>query len=383
MMNQNQFSSLRTPPPWDPAFQRELEEIRGRPFAFFTSAQLDCPVLGEGTEQPPVVSVAIITYNQAPFIAQTLNSILAQQTSFPFELVIGEDVSTDETRSIVLDFQKRYPRQIRVLADRANVGATLNNARVESVCRGRYIAYCEGDDFWTDPQKLQVQADRMDASPEISMVFTDGETIHHGLEQVVETTGYNYIVPGINSKETVIPLVLQGALSPYTCSMMVRRDCLLAAYSSNPLFWANLYLGDTLRTLEMASQGSLFYIPQKTVAYRIHSGGISHGDRRSKVMVDGAVVRYFHAQRDGYAGQAPVFARFAFSVRLNAAIKNGERRQVAGLLRACVARGLMSRAKAFGILLLAMVGMKRQATAFKMRVVRWFRMRVKSPGGGG
>jgi len=111
----------------------------------------------------PLVSAKMITYNHAPYIAQAIEGVLQQETNFPFELVIGEDCSTDGTREIVFDYQKKYPDVIRVITSEKNVGVHKNSMRTFKVCRGKYIALCEGDDYWTDPNKLQMQVDFLES----------------------------------------------------------------------------------------------------------------------------------------------------------------------------------------------------------------------------
>jgi len=105
----------------------------------------------------PLVSVETITYNHASYIRQCIEGVLMQKTSFPFELVIGEDCSTDGTREIVLDYAQKYPEIIQAITSESNVGARNNSKRVQSACQGKYIAICEGDDYWIDPLKLQKQ----------------------------------------------------------------------------------------------------------------------------------------------------------------------------------------------------------------------------------
>jgi glycosyltransferase involved in cell wall biosynthesis len=107
----------------------------------------------------PVVSVKTITYNHALYIGRCIESIIMQKTTFPFELVIGEDCSTDGTREIVMDYAKKYPEIIRVITSEKNVGGLANSKRTNNACQGEYIALCEGDDYWIDPLKLQKQYD--------------------------------------------------------------------------------------------------------------------------------------------------------------------------------------------------------------------------------
>ena len=119
----------------------------------------------------PKVSVLLITYNHEKLIGQALDSILMQKTTFPTEVVIGEDCSTDSTRDIVRAYSERYPETIRAILPEVNQGPFQNVIRTLNECRGEYIAAIEGDDYWTDPGKLQLQVDFLDAHPECSSSF--------------------------------------------------------------------------------------------------------------------------------------------------------------------------------------------------------------------
>ncbi len=113
----------------------------------------------------PVVSVCIVTYNHQQWIRQAIESVVEQKTSFPFEIIIGEDCSTDQTRAIVLEYQKKYPSLIRVLISEKNVGATRNFWRILQSARGQYLAFLEGDDYWVSPSRLALQVQRLEESP--------------------------------------------------------------------------------------------------------------------------------------------------------------------------------------------------------------------------
>lgn len=105
-----------------------------------------------------VLSVGIITYNQAGFIRQCLDSVLAQEVDFPYEIIVGDDGSTDSTPEILAEYQTRHPGLITVLGG-ANAGISENYKKVLGRCQGQFVALLEGDDYWTDPTKLQTQVD--------------------------------------------------------------------------------------------------------------------------------------------------------------------------------------------------------------------------------
>lgn len=115
----------------------------------------------------PKLSVILITYNHEKYIRKALDSVLSQETDFPFEVVIGEDCSPDDTRNICKEYKKKYPDQVRIVNRDKNTGRpTLNVYETTMKCRGEYLAYLEGDDYWTDPHKLQKQVDFLEAHPE-------------------------------------------------------------------------------------------------------------------------------------------------------------------------------------------------------------------------
>lgn len=121
----------------------------------------------------PLVSVLMITYNHGPYLADAIEGVIAQQTDFPIELLIGEDCSTDNTREVALDYQRRYPQLIRVIYSEKNVGAALNFKRIVMESRGEYAALCEGDDWWCNPKKLQLQIEIFKSDPTIGAVHSD------------------------------------------------------------------------------------------------------------------------------------------------------------------------------------------------------------------
>lgn len=114
----------------------------------------------------PKLSVCILTYNQEAYIAHAIESALMQKTEFPYEILIGDDCSEDTTREIVSKYAARYPERIRCLWSSKNTGGQELIERLRLSARGDYLAWLEGDDYWTDPQKLQKQVNFLDANPE-------------------------------------------------------------------------------------------------------------------------------------------------------------------------------------------------------------------------
>ena len=133
--------------------------------------------MGDLKVSPPLVSISCMTYNHASFIKTCLDNLLGQKTNFPFEIMIHDDASTDGTREIIEDYVSRYPNIIFPLYQKENqyskgvrgLSSQYNYPR----CRGKYIAICEGDDYWNDPLQLQKQVDFLEAHDDYVLTFHD------------------------------------------------------------------------------------------------------------------------------------------------------------------------------------------------------------------
>jgi glycosyltransferase involved in cell wall biosynthesis len=174
-----------------------------------------------GADQNHMLSVFMLVYNQEGFISQTLESILHQKTSFPFNIVIGEDCSTDNTRAIIEAYKKQYPDKIKVISSSQNVGLINNFIRTVNYCDGKYIAICDGDDFWTDEHKLQMQIDFLENHSDYSIVFTrkqelmpDGSIVENKKVKPT-TTDFSDLINGnyIPSVTAVFRNKVNGALA--------------------------------------------------------------------------------------------------------------------------------------------------------------------------
>jgi len=126
----------------------------------------------------PMVSIVTIAYNVSKYIVEAIESVLNQKTNYTVELVIGEDCSTDNTRDIVLEYQKRYPNVIRAVLHEKNLGLTPNCVATHNACKGKYIALLDGDDYWTDDNKLQQQISFLEQNPNYSGCGTQATKIY-------------------------------------------------------------------------------------------------------------------------------------------------------------------------------------------------------------
>ena len=150
-----------------------------------------------------VVSIFMLAYNQEEFIAQAIEGVLMQKTSFKYQLVIGEDCSTDRTREICKQYAIAHPKKIKLILNQENIGLGANYVNTYAACTGKYVAICDGDDFWTDPEKLQKQVDFLETHSEYVIIFTanddrypSGKQQTRNLSEVPVTSGFNELVEG-------------------------------------------------------------------------------------------------------------------------------------------------------------------------------------------
>jgi|SRR5579864_1106490 len=210
------------------------------------------------------VSVMMITYNHERFIAQALESVLAQRVNFDYEIVIGEDCSTDRTREILVDFHRRYPGKIVMQLRERNIGAMRNFKATLAACRGEYIALLEGDDYWISEDKLQRQADFLDSHSDYAI------SCHRA--RVLDETGtweHGSVFPSKPSDTYTISDLLEGNFI-MTCSTVYRRN----AIGQLPGWFSKMSLGDWPLCALIARRGKIALMDDVMTVYRVHSGGI-------------------------------------------------------------------------------------------------------------
>jgi glycosyltransferase involved in cell wall biosynthesis len=239
------------------------------------------------SEQAPLVSVVLRTYDHAPFIAQAIESVLIQRAGFPFELVVGEDCSTDGTREIVRAYGERYPQLVRPVLPERNVGHGEMLRRALEATRGELIAYLDGDDYWTSRDKLTKQVEFLQANPDCHDCF-------HDVSLVYDEAGVpsGTVSPRLAEEHFGIEQILMECFVPAP-AMMFRRSVFeeldREAFESAWLDW--------IIHVQSATHGPLGYIPEVMAAYRVHRGGMfSALDRISQLKEDSSFYARFLAR---------------------------------------------------------------------------------------
>jgi glycosyltransferase involved in cell wall biosynthesis len=220
------------------------------------------------------VSVCVITYNHEKFVAKMLDSLLMQQTTFDFEIVVGDDCSKDNTAAILKEYQQRYPDKIRLLLQSKNLGLNgkFNALQTFAIAKGEYIAQFDGDDYLTSPHKLQKQVEMLDANPHYSASFHNAMVIYDDNSAPPEEVN-----PLKKAEITLDDLIGEDELTFIaTSSLMFRRE----EFARNPdPEWTNLSTsGDIPRNIMFASRGPIGYIDEVMSVYRKNRGGASFAD---------------------------------------------------------------------------------------------------------
>jgi glycosyltransferase involved in cell wall biosynthesis len=205
----------------------------------------------------------MIAYNHEKYIVQAVESALGQQTSFPYEIVIGEDCSTDRTRELLVGLQQRHPDRVRLLLPEKNLGMMPNFIQTLRACRGRYIALLEGDDYWTDACKLQRQVDFLERNPDFVICY-------HNARVVYERIAGESHVANVNQKSvSTIEDIIRGWFM-MTATIVFRREAMPAF----PAWFSRVLNGDyALQLLLTHRGGKVYFLDEEMAVYRRHDSG--------------------------------------------------------------------------------------------------------------
>lgn len=217
------------------------------------------------------VSILSITYNHAPYIRECLDSLLQQETDFPFEIIIHDDCSTDGTTEIIQEYADKYPDIIIPLYEEENQYSKGVRGMFTTYClpkaRGKYIALCEGDDYWIDPFKLQKQVDFLERNPEYGMCYTK--------------TRYFFQERGVFNNKTFggpYTELKDLLLKPYcipTATICVRKN--LYEYAlTNHIIKHRWPMGDFPLSLAVSLQSKIYFLNQETAVYRVLRDSACH-----------------------------------------------------------------------------------------------------------
>lgn len=246
--------------------------------------------------QDMMVSICCITYNQEGYIKDALDGFLKQKTSFPYEVLIHDDASTDRTGKIIREYAERYPDIIKPILQTenqyskglTNISGTFNFPRAA----GRYVAMCEGDDYWVDEEKLQMQVDYMEAHPDCSLCFHSAEV------QVLERAVTERQMRPFIRNRVVAPEEIIDKRSGYpTASLLFRTEMV----KDLPDFYVQAPIADIPLQLLAAARGYGYYIDRPMCVYRL-GGAASWTSMMKQGDYEGKQQHYFQQMKVMYQG---------------------------------------------------------------------------------
>lgn len=220
----------------------------------------------------------MVTYNHEEFIAQAIDSVINQQTKYSFQLIIGDDCSTDNTGEVCRKFSEALPGKIRYIANKENVGLLKNYVNLFELCTAKYIAILEGDDYWHNKNKLEKQIDFLENNLAVGLVYTDADII----------TGNGTIIKNINLfKNRHTP---EGNIYNY----LLRKNCIIAGTTCfrkslidqhvkfEMFLEQNFITVDLPIWLSITRYANVKYFNESTITYRIHDNSISNSNEYGK-----------------------------------------------------------------------------------------------------
>ena len=225
----------------------------------------------------PLVSVYMLAYKHERFIEEAIKGVLMQRTNFPYELIIGEDRSPDRTLEIATSYQAKHPEIIRIITSPGNVGAHKNAYRCRMATRGKYIAICEGDDFWHNSTKLQAQVDLMEIHPDMALCHTDfNRCTRFRTKRSVHRNSHIPPAQGNAYNSLLCNWTVMTATSMY------RRDVVMD-FMNTEFYTHRWPFGDRNLLLYSSLRGKIGYIDESTATFRRTRGSATNSGNMSRL----------------------------------------------------------------------------------------------------
>ena len=225
------------------------------------------------SNQLPLVSIQCLVYNHEPYLRQCLDGFVMQKTNFKFEAIVHDDVSTDGSAEIIREYAERFPSIIKPIYETENQYSKQDgslNRIMREACKGKYIALCEGDDYWIDPLKLQKQVDFLEANPDYGLIYTRTKHLYEDQSLVVEPIMSECDTISLLERNPIRTLSILFSASLYEQFLDFAKKELTATYDYPIFLWFSHY-------------SRIKYIPDITGVYRILANSASHSDDASKI----------------------------------------------------------------------------------------------------
>lgn len=263
----------------------------------------------------PLVSIRCLTYNHAQYIQQCLEGFVMQNTNFKFETIIHDDASTDDTADIIREYAAKYPDIIKPIYETENQYSKQDGSLkriMDSHMRGKYIAICEGDDYWIDPYKLQKQVDFLEANPEYVLSHTSFKYYYQSQQKFLFSKDV-FINPKFE------PLRPEDILLGYriqTCTTVFRKDMIhMARQSDEFLFNGYFLMGDTPLWFELSKLGKIHFLKDVTSVYRKNQNSVTRSiipEKNYRFTLSSEELRYYLSLHNDFSEQNKIIIKQSY-----------------------------------------------------------------------
>lgn len=227
----------------------------------------------------PLVSIVIPSYNRADVVGRTIDSVLQQQCNFDFDIIIGDDFSNDNVRDILLNYQKSYPEIIRLVFQEQNLGLGANWASCVKLCRGKYLAGCDNDDYWHNKDKLNLQVQFLERNPEYGMVHTNYRELNRETGGITEKNIHN-----ITYTVSIIKANFSGKFKCCNSSVMYRKSVIDEHVNLDDYIQNQFPLQDWPTWISIANYTKFWCLPVSTTTVGIGNESITRPKDYKKVL---------------------------------------------------------------------------------------------------
>jgi glycosyltransferase involved in cell wall biosynthesis len=276
----------------------------------------------------PLVSIRCLVYNHEPYLRQCLDGFVMQKTTFPFEAIVHDDASTDGSAAIIREYAEKFPDIIKPIYETENQyskhDGSLNRIMDAAMhLNSKYIAYCEGDDYWIDPNKLQLQVDFLESHPDYSMCCNCTRIYSEDKKSFTKRVLLQDCHGDMNPEE----IILKGGLFIATCSILLRK---FIKWPDYPSYCKDCHVSDYPLQIMCAMKGKVYCHPRSMSVYRIGGSGSWTKRQREFDLEDTIKARKSEvAMLKGFAEEYPKYVkvfndRIAYYINLGIPISKGE-----------------------------------------------------------
>jgi glycosyltransferase involved in cell wall biosynthesis len=225
----------------------------------------------------PLVSIIIPSYNRMETIKETLDSLLNQRCDFPYEIIVGDDNSTDNVRDILFDYKNKYPEQIKLILHDKNIGLGANWATCAKQARGKYLANCDNDDYWHNPDKLQLEVEFLEKYDQYGVVYTDYRTHNRSNQQIQEHQAF------INSNIPLQKAIFSGKYKLCNATIIYKKELIDKHIPLDDYIRYQFSLQDWNTWLILAKYTSFYHLPISTATFGIETESITRPKNYSQI----------------------------------------------------------------------------------------------------